>query len=293
MKPVIYGGMADIAAQYDAFILDLWGVLHDGCNAYSGTIEALRKLKEAGKKTVLLSNAPRRNHAVIGKLESMNITRALYTDIVTSGEATWAALKKDFSGKKIFFIGQQEKDSSIYEGIDATLVDTPEQADVMLVSGVRSFSDKPEQYNDWLKRARDRSLTFVCANPDRIVHVGAQLVVCAGTLADIYESMGGKVLWFGKPYPSVYETAFGILGRDIAKPRIAAVGDSVITDIAGASAAGIDSILVAGGIHRDELMVGSVIGKSKAAIFMEKTAFKPAGFLAEFCWSMVQRRMGS
>ncbi len=271
-------GLSDIADRYDAFILDLWGVLHDGCNAYPDTIETLKKLKTAGKKTVLLSNAPRRNPVIVEKLDGMGIARDLYTDIMTSGEATWRALAKDFAGKKIFFIGQKHKDNSLYEGFSATITDAPEEADVMLVTGVEDFSDKAELYAERLKRARATNLTFICANPDRIVHVGEQLVVCAGTLADIYESMGGKVLWFGKPYPAVYDSAFDLLGHP-PKSRVAAVGDSMVTDIAGAHGAGIDSYLVTAGIHREELA-----GEADIPAFLEKAAFRPTGFLPVFKW---------
>lgn len=280
MTPRILSGLSDIIDRYDGFILDLWGVLHDGCKAYPDTVGTLEALKSAGKKTVLVSNAPRRNTVVIEKLESMGIGRDLYTGIVTSGEVTWGALRTRH-GARIFFIGQRDKDSSIYEGTGTTLAQTPEAADLLLVSGVRDFSDTPEQYEDILKRSRAKNLPFICANPDRIVHVGDQLVVCAGTLADRYESMGGAVEWYGKPYPAVYTAAFEVLGG-MDKPRVLAVGDSIVTDIAGASGIGIESLLITGGIHRDDLMAAGRVSPEKTKVFFAKAPFIPMGILKGF-----------
>ena len=281
MTANVIDGLSRVMDRYDGFILDLWGVLHDGCRAYPSAIPALERLRSAGKKTVLLSNAPRRNLAVIEKLDSMGITRDLYTDIVTSGEATWAALRADYAGQRFYFLGQTDKDKSIYEDTGAQRVETLEDADFLLVSGVRDFSHRPEEYDGILARALVLNMPFVCANPDRIVHVGEQLVICAGTLADRYLARGGQVAWFGKPYSAVYAQVFDRLGH-MDRGRVVAVGDSVVTDIAGAKAAGVDSLLVAGGIHRDDLMVRGALDSGKVARFLEAAPFTPTGLLVSF-----------
>lgn len=278
----VFAGIEPLLDAYDGFILDLWGVLHDGCRACPGAIPALERLREAGRKTVLVSNAPRRNDVVAEKLDGMGIHRGLYTGIVTSGEATWEALGRLYRGSRIFFVGQPDKDASIYTGNGVTLAESPEEADVLLVSGVRDFADGPEIYDDILRRARERDLPFVCANPDRIVHVGARMVVCAGTLADRYAALGGRVSWYGKPYPAVYERAFDILGG-VDSRRVLAVGDSIVTDIAGAAGAGIDGLLIAGGIHRDELMSGEGLALEKLGLFDESVPFRPMGYMPRFC----------
>lgn len=247
--PKFIGGLSDVAGFYDGYIFDLWGVVHDGIKAFPDTVPTLQAMKQAKRQVWMLSNAPRRAYTVAAKLDEMGVTSDLYAGVMTSGEATWQALRDRYLaqwGRKCFHIGGA-RDHSLFEGLDVELVDSPEAADFTLCSGVEDFTHTVDMYQDRLAACAARRLPMICANPDRIVHVEERLVVCAGALADIYMSMDGDVTWFGKPYRQVYSHCLGVMpGR-----RVLAVGDGMPTDIAGATGAGIDSVLVTGGIHRE------------------------------------------
>ncbi|MDP2206153.1 MAG: TIGR01459 family HAD-type hydrolase [Alphaproteobacteria bacterium] len=247
--PRFIDGLGEIAGFYEGYILDLWGVVHDGEKVFPDTVATLREMKRAKRCIWLLSNAPRRAHTVVQKLADMGVTEDLYDGIMTSGEATWQALQDRYLqkwGRRCFHIGGV-RDHSLFEEMDITLTDTPEEADFVLCSGIEDFSHTADLYRDRLAACAARRLPMICANPDRIVHVGDHLVICAGTLADIYIEMEGEVTWFGKPYRQVYSHCLAAMPG----MRVLAVGDAMPTDIAGATGAGIDSILVTGGIHRE------------------------------------------
>lgn len=278
-------GLEEVVGLYEGFILDLWGVVHDGEKPFAQTIPTLQELKRARRKVWMLSNAPRRCAVVAAKLTEMGVTPDLYDGIVTSGEATFQALRDKYLalwGKKIFHIGRAN-DISLYEGLDVASVKNPAEADFVLNSGVEDFSDTPEKYRGVLEEAAARKLPMICANADRIVHVGEKLVVCAGALADIYDALGGKVEWFGKPHRTVYRMCLEGLGTR----NILAVGDGMQTDIAGAVAAGLDSALVVTGIHRDD--VGATSGvwpdENRLQGFAAKYLFKPTYISMGLIWN--------
>jgi len=248
-QPRFIDGLGEIAGFYEGYILDLWGVVHDGEKAFPDTVPTLREMKRAKRRVWLLSNAPRRAYTVAQKLADMGVTEDLYDGIMTSGEATWRALQDRYLqqwGRRCFHIGSA-RDHSLFEEMDVTLVATPDEADFVLCSGIEDFSHGADIYRDRLAACAERRLPMICANPDRIVHVGEQLVICAGTLADIYMDMEGEVTWFGKPYRQVYSHCLAALPG----MRVLGIGDAMPTDIAGATGAGLDSILVTGGIHRE------------------------------------------
>lgn len=247
--PRFIEGIGEIAGFYEGYILDLWGVVHDGEQAFPHTVPTLKEMKRAKRRVWLLSNAPRRAYTVAEKLTSMGVTPDLYAGIMTSGEATWRALRERYLqqwGKRCFHIGGA-RDHSLFEDMDVDLVATPEDADFVLCSGIEDFSHTADMYRDRLAACADKRLPMICANPDRIVHVGDQLVICAGTLADIYIQMDGEVTWFGKPYRQVYSHCLAAMPG----MRVLGIGDAMPTDIAGATGAGIDSVLVTAGIHRE------------------------------------------
>jgi HAD superfamily hydrolase (TIGR01459 family) len=254
----LLSGLAAVADRYDAFILDLWGVLHDGQKPYPGVPECLAGLRRAGKRVILLSNAPRRIPSTLEKLVGMGLDPALWDHIVTSGEATHQALLHPPDawhaalGARLFHIGPP-RDNDVYERLPGrTRVDSPDEADFVLNTGIDDFDETVADYEDVLQACARRRLPMVCANPDVIVVVGGKMAICAGTLAARYEELGGDVRYHGKPHPGVYATCFGLLGA-MPRSRIVAIGDSLRTDIGGANAAGINAILVTGGIHREEL----------------------------------------
>jgi HAD superfamily hydrolase (TIGR01459 family) len=287
--PQLIHGMLEIADRYDGFILDLWGVLHDGVRPFPGVRDCLLALKAQGKKLCLLSNAPRRLTATRAKLDGMGLTADLYDALMTSGEATWMALRDPPDawhaalGPRLFHIGPP-RDNDVYDTLsNRQRVDTPEQADFVLNTGIDDFDETLADYEPILARCAAAGLPMICANPDLVVLVGEKMVVCAGLLAQRYEELGGAVVQHGKPHAPVYRQCLSLLGNP-APERICAVGDSLRTDIAGAAAAGMDSVLIAGGIHREELFTspGHPPNPARAAALARSTGHHPTWLLAGF-----------
>ncbi|MBV9521195.1 MAG: TIGR01459 family HAD-type hydrolase [Alphaproteobacteria bacterium] len=253
-------GLRALAAEFDGFIIDVWGVLHDGFKPYPGAVDCLERLKAAGKRTVILSNAPRRATAVISRMREIGIPDGLYDHVLSSGEETWQHLLRRPDpfyaalGRACFFIGPaRDRDMLTELGIDP--VSELEKAEFILATGPWGWEENAENYEAILQAARVRDLPLICANPDLVVRLGDRLAICAGTLAQRYEALGGRVRWHGKPHRSVYETCFTLLGLPGTR-RILAIGDSLRTDIAGANGAGISSLFIAGGIHAEEFEPG-------------------------------------
>jgi HAD superfamily hydrolase (TIGR01459 family) len=283
-------GIGALAPRYDGFILDLWGVVHDGVAPMPGALECLRRLIEAGKRVVLLSNAPRRAGDVVERIDRIGVPAGLYHSVMSSGEEAWQHLfRRDDSfyaalGRRCVHIGS-ERDTGIREGLDLELVETAEEAEFILNTGPAGWDDRIEDYGPLLRRALERGLPMVCANPDLVVMHGGRLALCAGALAQWYEDRGGRVRWHGKPFRSVYETCFALLGIDDLS-RILAIGDSLRTDIAGAAAAGIDSVLIVGGVHADEFGVteGQTTDLERIAAVLRATSYRPVAVARSFCW---------
>jgi HAD superfamily hydrolase (TIGR01459 family) len=257
MTVPVLSGIAPLAEHYDGFILDLWGVLHDGAHPMPGAVEALHRLREAGKRIVILSNAPRRSASVIERIAEIGIARTLYDELLSSGEATWRWLKQGGpSGRRLFPI-MAARDGSMLDGLDFGIARKIEAADFILNTGVESANDKVEDFENILRAGAARGLPMVCANPDLVVIHRGKAEICAGAIALRYEQLGGPVQYFGKPHPPIYRDCFALLGVSDRR-RILAVGDSLRTDIAGANAADIDGLLVLGGIHQEELTEGDL-----------------------------------
>jgi HAD superfamily hydrolase (TIGR01459 family) len=253
-----HDGFAALAARYDGFILDLWGVIHDGVSPYPGAIDCLARLRAQGKPTVLLSNAPRRSRAAAAAMRGMGIGEDLYTGIVTSGEVTHQLLRdRDLPafadlGRRLYHLGP-ERDRNVFSDLDVEPVAAPSEAEFLLNTGPdddRSPTDASESDAE-LRACLRAGLPMICANPDLEVIRGGVRVICAGALALRYAAWGGQVLWVGKPDPAVYRPVFQLLG--LPRARILAVGDALRTDMAGAAAAGVAAAWVLGGIHAAEL----------------------------------------
>lgn len=244
----ILEGIAPVADRYDGFVLDLWGVVHDGKKPYPGVPEALAELKARGKAVVFLTNAPRRAWFVQGMLDRMGLDRALYDGIMSSGEVSWRHLKDRRDpwfarlGRRCVHIGP-ERDLSVVEDGVAEIVEDVAQADFLLNTGPDPARGphSPDPYRPALEACAKAGLPMLCVNPDRAVMVGGEKLICAGALADIYLDLGGSVMEIGKPDPAVYEPVLDLLGNP-ARHRVLAIGDTPHTDLAGAQAAGMDAL---------------------------------------------------
>ena len=253
-------GLGEVAGFYDGVILDLWGVVHDGVKPFPDTLDTLKELKKSKRIVWLLSNAPRRCHVVAKHLEDMGIAPDLYNGLLTSGEATHQALQEKYIGKwgrKCFHLGP-DRDKSVYEGLDLDIVTELKDADFVLNSGIYDhFNDTAEKYIPLLEEAASKNLPMICANPDKVVYVGDRLVLCPGTLAEMYEKLDGHVTWFGKPHRTVYSMVLAEMGLK----RVLTIGDSMTTDVAGATGAGLDSGFITSGIHKNELFSEGAEGR--------------------------------
>jgi len=284
----VINGMRELAPEYDGFILDLWGVVHDGTAPFPGVLDCMERLIAAGKRLVLLSNAPRRSDDVMRRITRIGVPERLYHGIMSSGEEAWLHLKHRDEpfyaalGHRCVHIGS-ERDLEIREGLDLVFVDVPAEADFILNTGPAEWEDTLETYMPVLAEALSRGLPMVCANPDLVVVHNGKPALCAGALAEEYQRLGGRVRWHGKPYPSVYESCLGLLGIG-EKRRILAIGDSLRTDIAGATGAGIDSLFIAGGIHADELSNDGALDPERIAAALDEDGLRPVAAAARFVW---------
>ena len=246
-------GLGSIADRYDGFVLDVWGVIHDGVRPYPGVVEALQRLRSAGKKVALLSNAPARAQSVARRIERIGVPRALFGPVISSGEEVWQCLhdrdRPFFAalGSRCLLLGPAER--AMVEGLPIALAHRIEEADFILNTGPDVEDDAATSLLPLLTGAARSGVPMVCANADLHVMHGGRRLVCAGQVAAVYERLGGPVSWHGKPHASVYRTCLGRLDAG----RVLAIGDSLRTDIAGAAASGLDSLLVLGGIHAEAL----------------------------------------
>jgi HAD superfamily hydrolase (TIGR01459 family) len=281
-------GMHALMPDYDGFILDLWGVVHDGTAPLPGVLDCMGRLVAAGKRVVLLSNAPRRSDDVVRRIAKIGVPEGLYHGVMSSGEEAWQHLaRRDdpfyaLLGRRCLHIGS-ERDLEIREALDLDFVATPPEADFILNTGPAEWEDTIADYALVLDAARDRGLAMVCANPDLIVIHNGRPALCAGALAEHYQSIGGRVRWHGKPYPSVYDSCLALLGI-AERRRILAIGDSLRTDIAGAAGAGIDALLIAGGIHAAEFGGAGGLDLGRVTAAAESAGVNPIAVAARFVW---------
>ena len=232
--------------KYRLILCDVWGVVHNGIQLYPGAAERLREWRGQGRCVILLTNAPRTEQAVQQQLERIGLPGECWDAIATSGEAGIAALKA--LGAPVGFIGTAG-DGAVLEGRGLRLA--ADRFTDLACTGIREGEPDPHQYRGELERLVEADVHMHCLNPDRLVVRGGVPEACAGAIADIYQMLGGRVTWYGKPFPAIYEHALGRAGNP-PKDQVLAVGDGLQTDILGAARMGFDTVFVAGGIHAGE-----------------------------------------
>lgn len=269
--PSIVDGCRDLLARYDVLFCDVWGVVHDGRTAFAEANIALRAFRDNGGTVILVSNAPTPSANVARVLDEKGVDRAAWDAIVSSGDLALAHIRQQGWGR-IHCIGPERRDRAFFEAIGSQSAGVEEAEAVACTGLVDDRKETAEDYRGRLQAALGRDLTLVCANPDLVVHVGSELLVCAGALGVLYEEMGGQVFWAGKPFPVAYATALEVAARirgtAIMPKQVLAVGDSIRTDLAAAAGAGMDALFIASGIHRDEAMKdGAVSPAAMAQLF--------------------------
>jgi HAD superfamily hydrolase (TIGR01459 family) len=244
--------LVEISKSYSAILSDVWGVLHNGVDAFSYAEAALEQARQSGIAVVLITNAPRLWPDVEKQIAGLGI-RSGYDRIVTSGDVTRQLVSE--GPRKIFHLGP-ERDLGLYEGLDVELVEEFEAQAVVCTGYFDDETETPDDYADMLRRFRARNLPFVCANPDIVVERGHRLIYCAGALARDYAQLGGRTLIAGKPHRPIYDAAMQaaceVLGRELDRSEILAIGDGMMTDVKGAEDYGLDILYVSAGIHAGE-----------------------------------------
>ncbi len=243
MKIKLIKGLSEIQSEYDAFFIDLWGVVHNGIELNSGAIEVLENLDKLNKRFVLLSNAPRPSKSVQKFLLNLKMKEKFIKHVFTSGEAALQNLKKNVYGEKFFHLGPK-KDNDLIEGIEKNKTSL-DKSDFILCTGLLENETSSLDYYKSLL-INYNSLKMICTNPDLIVHRGNKSEYCAGSVAATFEKLGGKVIYFGKPYPEIYNLCIK------NNKNILAIGDNIRTDIRGANRMNLDSLFIINGIHKEE-----------------------------------------
>lgn len=233
--------------KYRLVLCDVWGVVHNGVALYPGAAERLRMWRDERRCVALITNAPRTEAAVQQQLRYLGLADGAYDFVATSGEAGIEALLSP--GGPVGFIGTAE-DRAVLEGRGVRIAEG-DRFHELACTGLREDEPDPQSYRAELERLLDRDVLMHCLNPDRIVVRDGVPEACAGAIADIYQMLGGRVTWYGKPFPAIYKHALKRAGNP-PKGEVLAVGDGLQTDVLGAARMGIDTVFVAGGIHAGE-----------------------------------------
>ena len=272
MEVKLINGLSKIQSKYNTFLIDLWGVIHNGVELYPEAINVLENLNKLGKRFVLISNAPRPSSSVEKYLLNLNMSKKFLKNIFTSGEAALQTLKKNIYGKHFYHLGP-DRDKDLIKGLEKNNTSL-KKCDFILCTGL--FDNKItslKYYEDLLKKYIN--LKMLCTNPDLIVHRGSIKEYCAGSVAAVFEKLGGKVIYFGKPYPDIYN--FCIKKNE----SILAIGDNIRTDIIGANRMKLDSLFITGGIHRKEFKSISIENYDK---ILQKYEAKTNYYQGKLSW---------
>ena len=253
--PPLIPHFSALAPDYDVLLCDVWGVVHNGVEAFPHSCDALMRMRARGGTVVLITNSPRPSDQVGRQLERLHVPRETYDAIVSSGDVTRGVIEGRRS-ETLYHLGP-ERDRSVFGGLTVRFAPLA-SADYVVCTGLEDDEvETPDDYRERLELMLKRRLFMVCGNPDVVVERGPRLVYCAGALADLYVTMGGEVLYAGKPYRPIYEMALkkaeAATGRSVALKRVLALGDSVRTDLKGAHELGVDFLFVTAGIHAEEL----------------------------------------
>ena len=239
-------GLNSIVDNYQLFYIDLWGVIHNGLTLHKEAVKALKEISKKGKDYVLLTNAPRPNEVVKSFLEKMGLEKEIREHVFTSGEASLNYLKKNLKDKKFFHVGPP-RDFDLFKDFKKMKSYSIKNSEYILCTGLFEQHDKDlKYYKDLFEKNINKEM--ICTNPDLIVDRGEKRELCAGSVAMVFEKMGGKVIYFGKPYPEVYNQSI-----DNNNKKILSIGDNLNTDIKGANLLNYDSLIISNGIHKNEI----------------------------------------
>jgi len=239
-------GLRSIVGNYDIFYIDLWGVIHNGITLHKNAVETLLEISKAKKKYVLLTNAPRPNSSVKTFLKKMGMNNEIIEKVYSSGEAALSYLKKNHLSEIFYHIGPP-RDFDLFLEFRENKRKNIDQSSYLLCTGLFENHDKDLNHYKVLFKEH-LSKKMICTNPDLIVDRGNKRELCAGSVAAVFEKMGGKVIYFGKPYPEVYNQSI-----DNKNKKVLSIGDNLNTDIKGANLLNFDSLIISNGVHKNEI----------------------------------------
>jgi HAD superfamily hydrolase (TIGR01459 family) len=248
-------GLHAIADRFDHVLLDQWGTLHAGEIVFPAARECVARLRASGKRVLTLSNSGKRAAINANRLAALGLPIEAYDGILTSGEVAWMGLRERVRepftalGAGCFLITRGD-DHSIIDGLHLMIASNVEVADFILLSGLDDAVAEPEHWRQLLTRAAARGIPMLCTNPDLVMFGANGLIPAPGALAQFYETLGGVVHFVGKPHAPIFSAALERLGNPDPH-RVLMVGDSIDHDVAGARAAGMLTVLLSSGVHRD------------------------------------------
>jgi HAD superfamily hydrolase (TIGR01459 family) len=280
-------GLAAIAPDYDIVFCDVWGVIHDGVQAFARSCAALERWRRERGPVILVSNSPRPSSDVANQLDAVGVPRAAWSALVTSGDATRAMLAARAPGPA-HCIGPQ-RDSSLYDSLGLAFSTIDDAAFVVCTSPWDDEVDVPSDYVATFEQCVAKGIDMICVNPDKVVQRGDRLIYCAGALADVYSTLGGKVHMAGKPYPPIYELAYSkaqaIYPGIFDRRRVLAIGDGLHTDLAGANMQELDALFIAAGINGNlRLGAGCALDIEAIDALLRDSAVSARFVSAELAW---------
>jgi HAD superfamily hydrolase (TIGR01459 family) len=280
----IISSFSEISSRYDAAFVDLWGCLHNGYEPFAAAVATLEQFRDRGGKIILLTNSPRPRPSVIRQLDKIGVARDLYHDVAASGDASQFSLAAGDVGSKVYHLGP-DRDLGFFADLPADILKGREitrvpldQAEGIVCTGL--FDDDyetPDDYRATFLYAKNKGLKLLCTNPDLIVDKGERRIFCAGSLAQAYEEMGGTSLYFGKPWPAIYDLARRRLAEiaDVQDQRIICIGDGIRTDIRGAIAEDLDSLFITGGLAAMETGTAGQPDPKKLNMYINAAQLSP------------------
>ncbi|MEB8385604.1 TIGR01459 family HAD-type hydrolase [Rhodobacteraceae bacterium KMM 6894] len=281
--------LSDLAPHYDGLLCDIWGVLHNGIAAFPDAVDALCKYRAQGGIVILITNAPRSNQVIYPQLAGLGVPRKAFDAIVTSGDMARLLLQEQ-PDTPLFHFGPA-RDQSTLEGLTNPMV-SPRDAYLCLLTGpLDDGIENAQIYEPVLREMCDNAVHMICANPDLVVKSGNRMVICAGSIAQLYAQLGGRVTYAGKPEAPIYDASMAKIsiaaGRQISRSRILVVGDGLPTDIKGAAQNVFDAYFVAGGIHSDDvgdMQTPENLAHADGLIRHQFTDVKLAGICNQLRW---------
>jgi HAD superfamily hydrolase (TIGR01459 family) len=290
IEPTFCSGLADLASRYRGFIVDQWGVLHDGARPYADALDCLARLRAAGRQIVLLSNSGKRTSVNRARLAEIGIDASLYDALVTSGEATWRALAEPTDpffqalGRRCL-LWSRTGDRSTVADLPLDVVDRVDDAEFLLLAGVEDAA-RLEDFGAPLEAVAARGLPMVCANPDIVaVLPDGGFGMAPGAVAHHYEQLGGRVRYVGKPHRPIYQACLEALG-DVPRAEVLTIGDSIAHDVAGGASMELDTALIMSGIHSRMFDLARGASANRAALeqLAREYGVLPRWVLPRFAW---------